>query len=210
MKYFKYFSRLWPEFFLFLCIALPANADVPNHVAVRKLSYAGSACPAGISQGRISNETLIFTPPGDLFFAEVGTNIPFRNRRRNCQLVVDLDYPKGWTYSLYKVSYRSKIKLDSGVQGLYQTTYYFSGQVPTAVFQSLVVGPVASEASDVIDGLPDDRLLWSPCDKQRSLSINTEIRLENAATSSGHGLMQMISTEGAVKIIYAMKWRRCS
>jgi hypothetical protein len=52
-------------------------------------------------------------------------------------------------------------------------------------------------------------LVWSPCGAQRALNINTEIRTENTANPSGHGLMTTDSIDGEVKLIYGIQWRRC-
>ncbi len=53
-------------------------------------------------------------------------------------------------------------------------------------------------------------LVWSPCGAQRALNINTEIRTDNSAFSSRHGLMTTDSIDGEVKLIYGLTWRRCT
>jgi hypothetical protein len=57
----------------------------------------------------------------------MGTNISARENRKNRQINLNILYPTGIQYSPMSVGYSSYANLEDGVQGLHQTSYYFSG-----------------------------------------------------------------------------------
>src|SRR4051812_29314946 len=73
--------------------------SAPDYVVVRGISYAGSGCPAGSLSENISLDYRGLSVIMDSFVAEIGPDIPLSMNRKNCQVMVDLDYPDGWQYS---------------------------------------------------------------------------------------------------------------
>jgi Domain of unknown function (DUF4360) len=61
------------------------------------------------------------------YTSSIGPNITARENRKNCQINLDIQYPNGMQYSPVSVGYSGYANLDDGVQGLHQTTYYFTG-----------------------------------------------------------------------------------
>ena len=188
--------------------ATSAYADVPNYVRMRSISYAGSGCPAGTVAQNIAQDLTAFTLLFDSYVAEVGPGVAFNQRRKNCQLNIDLDFPQGWSFSLFTVDYRGYASLQRGVTGLQQSAYYFAGSAQTATLRTPLRGPL-DQNYQIRDTLGLSALVWSPCGAHRALNINTEIRMENAANPSGHGLMTTDSIDGQVKLLYGIQWKRC-
>lgn len=190
-------------------VSAPAFADTPDYVTIRSISFAGSGCPAGTVAGNVSPDLTAFTLLFDQYIAEVGPGVPFSEKRKNCQLNIDFDFPPGWSYSLLTVDYRGYVSLDPRVTGLQQSSYYFQGQFATARLRTPIVGPI-DEDYQIRDTLGMSALVWSPCGAMRSININSEIRLDNSRNRQGRGLMTTDSIDGSVRLIYGIQWRRCT
>ena len=65
--------------------------------------------------------TLIF----DSYQASIGGTAAVSDRRKNCQLNIDLHYPSGWTYTVLDATYRGYVAVDPGVAAHQASTYYF-------------------------------------------------------------------------------------
>lgn len=180
----------------------------PSYVRVRSISYAGSGCPAGTVAGNIAPDRQAFTLLFDSYYAEVGPEVPFREKRKNCQLNIALDFPQGWSFTLFSVDYRGYASLERGVVGTQQSSYYFQGQSLTARLKTNYYGPLDKDYQ-IRDTLGVDALVWSPCGATRSLNINSEVRLDNSRNPNGSGLMTIDSIDGVLKHIYGVRWRRC-
>ncbi|TWW08152.1 hypothetical protein E3A20_27190 [Planctomyces bekefii] len=185
-----------------------AQAQVPNYVRVRNISWAGSGCPAGSVAQNVSPDLQAFTLLFDSYIAQVGPGVPIVEKRKNCQLSVDLDFPQGWSYTIFTVDTRGYASLEPGVNGLQQSRYYFMGSAATGTLKTPLVGPVDRDYQ-IRDVLGLSALVWSPCGATRALNINTEVRLDNSCAPGASGMMTIDSIDGNLKLIYGIQWRRC-
>lgn len=185
-----------------------AHADVPEYVRVRNITYAGTGCPAGSVADNVSPDLQALTLLFDEYFAEVGPGVPYNQRRKNCQILIDLDFPQGWTYTLFTVDYRGYVSLDPDVSAFQQSSYYFAGQQQTARLATRMYGPLDSNFQ-IRDTLTINSLVWAPCGAQRALNINTEVRADNTRNPNGHGLITTDSIDATLKQIYGLRWERC-
>lgn len=196
--------------FAALCTA-EAQADVgPSYLRVRSLSYNGSGCPAGSVAGRTSDDRNVLSFFFDQFVAEVGPGVPFNQKRKNCQINVDLDFPSGWSYSVRSVSHRGYLSLGRGVRATLSASLYFQGQRQTATLRSNFTGSIDRDFQ-VLDTLGSSAQVWSPCGAQRSLNVNTSITLDNFGASGRKGLMIIDSDSdlpGGVSDL-ELQWTRC-
>jgi len=194
--------------FAVLSAASSAFAYGPDYVRVRSINFAGSGCPAGSVATNVSPDRQAFTLLFDNYIAEVGYGVSARERRKNCVVNVDLDFPAGWTYTLFTVDYRGYVDLEHGLLGTQQTSYYFQGSSSTARLASNIRGPVARDYQ-IRDNLAVSSQVWSPCGARRSLNMNTEVRIDNSRNRHGQGIMTLDSIDGQLKHIYGIAWRRC-
>jgi hypothetical protein len=188
--------------------AAQAN-DPPPWVRIRGLSWAGSGCPAGTVAENLAPDFRAFTLLFDAYVAEIGPGLPLSQSRRNCQILVDLDFPQGWSYSVFTVDYRGFADLEPGVSGVQQSAYYFQGEFRTARLQTTLNGPRVSDYQ-LRDSLGLGALVWSPCGAQRALNINSAVRVANhSGRPHARGMMTTDSIDGTVVHIYGLQWRRC-
>lgn len=195
---------------LFLSLAASAQADVPDYVRVRNIHYAGTGCPAGSVAENISPDRQAFTVSFDQYIAAIGPGVAITEKRKNCQLTVDLDFPPGWSFTIFSVDYRGYVSLERNVQGSQQSKYYFQGQAATGTLVSQFNGPIDDDYQ-IRDELGLSAQVWSPCGAQRALNINSIVLLNNARNRNGSGLMTLDSIDGQLRLVhrYGLQWRRC-
>ncbi len=184
-----------------------AFADSPDYVEIKKIVYAGSGCPAGSVADNLSADKQTFTLLFDDYIAEVGPGISARNKRKNCQINVLLDFPSGWTFAIADVDYRGYASLERGVTGIQQASYYFQGEVKTGTLSTTLRGPLDKDFL-IRDSLALTALVWAPCGAKRALNINSQIRLDSNSRHAT-GLLTTDSIDGSVKTIYNLQWKRC-
>jgi hypothetical protein len=130
--------------------------------------------------------------------------------RRNCQILIDLDFPQGWSFSVFDVDYRGYANLERGVSGINQAAYYLQGETHTARMQTTLCGPKIGDYQ-IRDAFPLEAQIWSACGAQRALIINSEVRLVNdGGPANVQGMMTLDSINGKVTHSYGLQWRRCS
>jgi hypothetical protein len=193
---------------LALAVSGSAFADAPAYVRVRNISYAGSGCPAGSVAGNTSPDRQAFTLLFDQYIAEVGPGVPLNQKRKNCQINVDLDFPSGWSYTIFTVDYRGYVSLERNVKGTQQSSYYFQGQGRTATLKTLMNGPI-DQNYQIRDTLGLSATVWSPCGAQRALNINSQLILDNSRARNSSGLLTTDSVDGELKLVYGIQWQRC-
>ena len=191
-----------------LLLALPAFADTPPYVRVRSIAFAGSGCPAGSVAGNISSDRQAFTLLFDQYVAEVGPGVPYSMKRKNCQLNIALDYPQGWSFTLFTVDYRGYAALQRGVTGTQQSSYYFQGSSGTGRLRTNYRGPMDQDYQ-IRDTLTTSALVWSPCGATRALNVNTEVRVDNSGYPNASGMMTTDSIDGQLRHLYGLRWQRC-
>jgi Domain of unknown function (DUF4360) len=173
-------------------------------VRIRNISWAGSGCPAGAVAVGLAPDFSASTLSFNSFVAEIGPGVSPSSSRRNCQILVDLDFPQGWSYSLADVDCRGSANLDPGVSGVQESVYSFQGGSHTGRLQTTLNGPRVGDYQ-IRDTLGLEALVWSPCGDQRALNINSSVRLENhSGNPNARGMMS------AVEHMYSLQWRRCS
>jgi hypothetical protein len=113
-----------------LAAAAPTPQDKPSghEVEISAVTYGGTGCPDKTVQGLLSDDKTTITLSFDAYTVQSGPNIPATERRKFCQLQMKLKYPPGFQYSIFGADYRGYASLEKGVQGVCQSTYYFSGQ----------------------------------------------------------------------------------
>lgn len=119
-----------------LATPTPPPGPNPNDIYIKKFTYAGSGCPAGSVANATDTSKQVLTLLYDDYIASIGPGTVPSDRRKNCQLNLDIHYPNGWQYSLFTADYRGFGDLDKGVTGNQVSTYYFSGE-QAQVFPSL-------------------------------------------------------------------------
>jgi hypothetical protein len=180
----------------------------PDYVRVRSINYAGSGCPAGTVAENISPDYKAFTLEFDSFIAETGPRQPLSASRKNCSIALSIDHPDGWQYTIFSVDYAGYISLDSGVQAMQKSLYYFQGQSATANLQTTFYGPTDRDYQ-IRDFLGITEQVWSPCGAKRALILNAQVIANNYRNPSGRGVITLDTIWAYARHRYSLQWRRC-
>ena len=186
----------------------PGDVTLPGDISINSLIYAGSGCPVGSVAESVSRDNNAFTLIFDDFIAEVGPGVSRRESRKNCQLLIDIDQPAGWTYALATFDYRGFVSLDRGLKATQKATYYFQAQSNQQSFETQFQGVVDKDfvARDVV---PTAALQFAPCDSKRPLNINSQVKIDSSRNRNGSGIITQDSVDGKLSQTYGLIWRKC-
>jgi len=185
-----------------------AAAPPPDRLTVQVVTVNGSGCPAGTAAVAAASDNSAFTVTYSNYLAEAGAGSDPTDFRKNCQLNLLIHVPQGFSYAIAKADYRGFASLYNGATAMQRAHYYFMGQSPTAVSTHNFRGPFTDnwQVSDVTDVAS---LVWSPCGENRNLNVNTELRVRAGTVSHNTSFITMDSTDGSLRTIYHLSWKRC-
>jgi len=187
-----------------VAVSAPAQAveaGAPAGVSIELAAVNGSGCPSSTGDATLSADGESFTTIAPPFFAWAGEQAPATYFRRNCQLSVSIVAPAGWTYAVTQVHSSGDSLLTAGTSGVSQVSIYFQGQSPTLRLTNTFTGPRIGPWQ-TIDEVELADLAYAPCDAQRNLNINTELR----ASSDGSGALAFLNRDPVTS--YRLSWRR--
>jgi len=200
---------------LSLCFSAASRADDPvpqpdpHSIFITDILYNGSGCPPDSAVIDLAPDGQAFTVIYSEFIAESGPGISLARARKNCQLNLTVHVPQGFTYAIAAVDYRGYANLAAGASGLQKATYYFQGQEPQASTWRGFTGAFDDDWH-FRDEVEYAALVWAPCGEQRSLNINSQLRIDKgSASSSSSSIMAMDSEDGSIRQIYHFHWRTC-
>jgi hypothetical protein len=155
--------------------AAPAALDALD---VSVVTANGSGCPSSGATAQALDSSS-FTVDTASFYAWSGDSAPTTDFRKNCQIALQITQPAGWTYAVESADYSGYALLGDDVTGLQAAHYYFQGSSDTASASHSFAGPFAGSwnTSDA----PDSQV-FAPCDAERNLNINTEVRVTAGTT----------------------------
>ena len=182
-------------------------------VSVRSIQYAGTGCPIGSDSVRAQVTTdsgyLNLRFLSSAINVAVGPGVPLTQSRKNCSVIVDLDYPPEWSYSVVAAEYQGYARLGYAVTATVSTSTYFSGSSQTARLQTVLVGPHPGSNYERMSALPEGEWLWSPCASERNLVLNPSYRASNSANPAARGFLGRKRPEYNAYASYSLLWRRC-
>jgi hypothetical protein len=185
-----------------------AAESPPGRVFFDIVSVSGTGCPAGTTAVSYSVSGDAFTLQHASFVAAVGVGASPVDWRKYCQVRLMVHPPAGYSYAITGVDHRGSISLAAGANAVERTSYYFAGQVQTALVTHQFLGPV-SDDWQTSDQITIDSLGFSPCGAERELNVNTEVRVLAGTSNPAATTNSMTETETAADL-YHLTWRRCA
>ncbi len=182
-----------------------AQSVDPSQVSIAALNYGGNGCPAGSVAANLSPDAQAFTL---LFsdFAVDGANTAGARSKKSCNLVLDLNVPSGWTYTLFSVDYRGYAYAERGNEARLRSWYSLgvSGGEEIRIANLKMRGPFDRDFHQRA-GVPLDSLPWVECGGSASrVRIGTELMATDKA------LIAVDSIDGELSQRYGISWRRCA
>lgn len=154
----------------------------------------GAGCPAGTFNTRISDDGQVFTTTFSAFDVQISEQEHAISR--NCRLAINLRSPGGRTFCVQQLAYSGYALLQENVVGRQTADYYFHDQKAlTESVREDLVGPTDGSFVFRDDVLPNEEL-WTPCDQERELFVDTSLQLENG-TPGGAGYINLAAVDGS-------------
>ncbi|WP_163832820.1 DUF4360 domain-containing protein [Spartinivicinus ruber] len=188
-----------------------ALEDPPeNSVYIEDIVYGGTGCPNGTVGTSIAPSGLNFGVSFDQYIAGIGEDYTRADKRKYCELRINLHVPSGYSYAIADIIYRGYAELDKGIVGTLKSRYRFQGELLEAGFAKTIRGQVDKDFA-YEDTLDLESYVWSDCGATAPVVLNTQIRLNStpvAAPNAG-GTIGVDSVEGKLTQEYGLVWRRC-
>jgi hypothetical protein len=189
-------------------VSVSANAD---QTYIMNLNFAGSGCNPSDSSAALYDTNSDGLPDQFVVYfsnytAQQGPGIVMSERRKNCNIGVQMHLPQGFQFSIANVRYLGYAEMPYGVRGRQRSTYEFPFHSNAVTLQSLVYGPY-SGGYERTDNLGISSVVWSPCGMDAPLNIRTQVALEGSQYPSAYMTTDQI--DGRVRQIYGLSWRAC-
>ena len=93
--------------------ATPLNQDTisQGHVTIELVTLNGSGCPPGTAAVAVSPDNSAFTVTYSSYVVQNGQGTSVVDGRKNCQAVVRVEAPAGFTYAVSQATYRGFAQL---------------------------------------------------------------------------------------------------
>jgi hypothetical protein len=135
-----------------------------------------------------------------------GTGISLEESRKNCAITLELDAP-GYRYAVERVVTWGQYQLASNDQFVVSMNGFFQGDGATFSSQSEALGPVWSLQNYTFDrSLNGSNLVWSECDSDRALTLNTAVRV----APKGNGGRYASHSKGSLdRVAFRFIYQKC-
>ncbi|MEU8928043.1 DUF4360 domain-containing protein [Kitasatospora sp. NPDC048545] len=181
----------------------------PAPIVIESVAVNGSGCPAGTAAVSVAPDNTAFTVTYSNYTAKVGPGTAPTDYRKNCQLGLLVHVPGGYTYAVVSATYRGFASLAPGASGTQRASYHFQGSARTTDSTHHFEGGFTGnwQETDTVDVAAR---VFAPCGQTRNLDIDTELRVEAGTSSPGAtSFLEMDSTDGSIKTVYRLAWKRC-
>jgi len=172
-----------------LAVAASANPVAKRQertFTIKSVSYGGTGCPQGsikpvINGNRVKLEghfTASQKPGGSII-----------ERRRNCQVGLDVTFNAPWTTAKIFTTYMGELNLDAATKGTLSQTYYISGQTTQGKADRSFDGPINTGYWMISNlAIPNAGPACQP-ESNESLQINTQAIVAGDASKNATGLI---------------------
>jgi hypothetical protein len=206
-------GTLLASLFVPTALAAPATLVSPaapsSGVTVDVVTVNGSGCPAGTVAVAESPDNTAFTVTYSGYTAQTGPGISAIELRKNCQIVLLVSVPQGFTYAINSADYRGFAYLARGATAIQRANYYFQGSPVTTTQSHTVTGPYTNDWQ-FTDTTADADLVFAPCGEARDFNINTSLlALKGTSSSSASNFITMDSTDYSSTTVYHFSWQSC-
>jgi hypothetical protein len=181
--------------------------EVPDNVSIRSIRYSGPGCPQGSADVALFNNNTAFVITYNEFLAEASPGLPLSAGNKFCTVILDIQHPPGWSYTVGSIVYRGNAVLADDVTARFAANYSFPGTLQ-ARGQVFLSGPLNN---DFI--LPQNFSLeiWQPrCSGGAlPLTVRGTAAIDTTRAPTGSGIIRVEQQDGTFDMICNLRWRRC-
>lgn len=129
-----------------------------------------------------------------------------RMDRKNCNVIIPVTVPQGYSVSIFQVDYRGFNSLPRGAMSMFSAEYFFAGARGPRMRERFR-GPVEDDFY-INNELVARSLVWTPCGDDVNLRINTSM-YTRTNRHNDEALSMVDSIDVSAGMVYHLKWKRC-
>lgn len=184
-------------------------APPDDDMTISVVSANGNGCPAGSASVEVSPDNKAFTVSYSKFVAQVGPESGPLDFRKQCQLMLNVRIPTGYTYGIARADYRGYARLEQGAYANETAFYYFQGMSQTGVSKYQFNG-FMDDTWQVTDEVGVEAVTWLPCGSSRYLNIKTELKVNRGSSNKNTtSFITMDSSDLNLDTIFRVAWMEC-
>jgi Domain of unknown function (DUF4360) len=147
------------------------------------------------------------------------------DNRKNCQIIVRVNAPSGFTYGIAETDMRGYMSLRRHANPVAKTQFWFQGMSPTAVvthvlrdsaidfFGNPTSYPLGTDTVDFVnwqttDVTPLIAVVYNPCGATRNLVANTQLQTNSDPTGQ-ESIAGADATDGSIQTVFHFAWATC-
>lgn len=186
---------------------LLAQGPMNGEVSIKNAVVNGSGCPSGSASVIVTNSTP--NGPIDYFqvtFDDFVVEKPGRSRKF-CNVLLDLKYPDGWSFSLIDVETDGYGEIQDGHRGQIDLQYNFRNLGTRPAKKSRRQKGYWEGEYTFNDKFGS--VVWSKCGKVVPVNLKTTIKLTGKSNSDDPSLLTVDRQSGLLTQLWGISWTRC-
>lgn len=175
-----------------------------GEVFIDGITVNGSGCPIGTAGASVINNSSRTVDSFQVVFDRFIVEKPGKSRKF-CNVLLNIKYPAGWSYTVLGVSTDGYAEIQRGVKGTFKMSYTYRnsnrGSSKTRSQQGYWEG----------DYQFSDRFahpVYSECGKVYPLNLKTELKL-TGSSNHGQSILTVDRQSGLLRQVYNLRWKRC-
>lgn len=183
---------------------IPPPAGV---ITVKVEAINGTGCKPGSVKVTPSSDNTSFRVRYNDFVAQAGDGAEAVQHRKNCQSLLKVHIPQGFTFAIAEATYRGHMRLPTGAHALLKTSFYFQGDSGTGDIEHSFTEPYVGDWS-VSDVTPVAALVYAKCGEVKYLNVNSELRVYTN-DAKDESTISMRASKTDVDTIFNFSWKKC-
>lgn len=197
---------------LTMTTAASAQAPHPDEVEIKDVTVNGSGCPIGTATVLLTNSKPngpadYFQVTYDNFIVERGDDLAPKDSRKFCNLALDVKFPQGWAFTIFKMEMDGYAEIAKGARGEVKTEYFFPHVSRKKRHRKKVRGPFEGDYNQM-DEIGVFSSITSRCGVTIPLNLKTTMRLSGSRKK--YSTMTVDVQSGLFVQKFGIRWKRCS
>lgn len=181
-----------------------------QEVEIRDVRVNGTGCPIGTASVLLTNSHPngpidFFEIVYDEFIVERGPDATEKSRKF-CNVVADIKFPQGWSYSIFRLEYEGYAEIARGAKAELKTEYFFPQVTSRKRDVKKIKGPWEGDYNNH-DTNGIFTAIGSPCGRTIPLNIKTTLTLKG--TRRSNSIITSDIQTGSITQKFGLKWKRC-
>lgn len=150
---------------------------------INSVTYGGTGCPQGSFKPVIQGNKVLLDGH---FTSTIKQGASVIERRRNCQLGLDITFHSGWKRARVLTTYKGELNLNAEAKGTLSQTYYIAGQTDQGKSDRSFTGPI-NTGYFLISNLDIPAARQTCAGSSELLNINSAAVLEGDLSKGANG-----------------------